>query len=219
MGKPGETLDDHEITQKLVRHQIAMIHTVLPGVIVSYDEATQKVSVRASISSRFEDRNGVVQVQTQPTISNVPVAFPSSTNNSITWPLTPGDPCLLVFAERSLDEWKSTGGTDIEASHLRRHSLTDAICLPGCTPFSSPLPSSAFDSTAMVLRADEIRLVSAAATALIALGTLVDSVFTTVRTFINSHTHTSALPGVPTSPPIVPLAALPSTKASKVKAI
>jgi hypothetical protein len=51
----------------------------------------------------------------------------------------------------------------------------------------------------------------------VALSTKVDNVFSTVRTWLNTHTHATAGTGTP-SPPAVPLSALSSTAAEHVKA-
>ena len=45
----------------------------------------------------------------------------------VTIPLQAGDGCLLVFAESQLDDFMNGGDSDNE----RRHSINDAICIPG----------------------------------------------------------------------------------------
>ena len=65
-------------------------------------------------------------------IYNVPVLFPRSRKAAVTFPLEKGDTVLLVFAERSLDEWIEKGGNKVSPEDPRRHDMSDAIAIPGC---------------------------------------------------------------------------------------
>ena len=45
----------------------------------------------------------------------------------MTFPIVAGDGCLLVFSEDNLDDFLSGG----DSEDRRKHSLNDAICIPG----------------------------------------------------------------------------------------
>ena len=45
---------------------------------------------------------------------------------------------LLVFSQRSIDNWKQTGGI-VEAGDPRHHDLSDAVAIPGIYPKAAPL--------------------------------------------------------------------------------
>jgi hypothetical protein len=115
-----------------IRNRLAEVHTAAPGIIISYDFKTQKASVRPSINRKYKDG----RVERYPVINNVPVIFPRSGGASMTFPVNPNDTVLLVFAARSIDDWAQRGGY-VDQSDTRKHSLNDAIAIPGLIPFSA----------------------------------------------------------------------------------
>lgn len=99
-------------------------HTAIPGIVVSGGGGT--VNVKPSLNRKLKDGS----TESLPVIPNVPVWFPRGGGASITWPVKPGDGCLLVFSERSLDEWKGGGG-EFTPDDPRRNGLSDAIAFVG----------------------------------------------------------------------------------------
>ena len=163
---------EHEVLLEAIRSQVARVHTSLPGVVVSYDEATQTASVRPAFKFAYKDPNdGSVKRYTPPAIPNVPVAFPGAGDFSITWPLAAGDQVLLVFSERSLDEWRTVAGSGHEPGDLRRFDLSDAVAYPGLRSPAAPIPIDGYAAGVTVVRATEVRLGSSLATAKVMLVT------------------------------------------------
>ena len=76
---------------------------------------------------------------------NCPVLFPQGGGYSITFPLESGDPVKLSVAARSLDEWLTDGGTDVEPADPRRFDLEDAIVEPGIRSFAQALADDRLD--------------------------------------------------------------------------
>lgn len=107
------------------------IHVAMPARIESYDYKTQKAVVKPLFRRKFRDGKEV----SLPVIHNVPVACPRAGKAFIHMPLKRGDKVLLIFADRSLDKWLSTGG-DIEPADARMHDLSDAVAYPGLYPFN-----------------------------------------------------------------------------------
>src|SRR5690606_25141985 len=108
---------------------LANVHTCLPAQIISYDYQKKKAQVKPVISKRWTDGN----FSEMPIINGVPVIFPSSGGASLTFPVKEGDFCLLVFAERNIDLWKTEGRQNPMDS--RKFNLSDAIAIMGITPF------------------------------------------------------------------------------------
>lgn len=107
------------------------VHTCAPGRVVSVNGG--RVNVKPLLNRRLRDG----RTEEMPVVPDVPVWFPSGGGASITWPISNGDGCLLIFAERSIDEWK--GSFDEEApDDPRRHQLADAIALVGLKPDMEP---------------------------------------------------------------------------------
>ena len=96
----------------LKKEILSALRCALPGIVESFDPETQTASVRPAL------RKGSFPL---PVIRDVPVFFPGSRDSAITWPISEGDGCLLVFADRDTED--PAGG--------RRHSLSDAFAFVG----------------------------------------------------------------------------------------
>ena len=206
-----------DVLRQLVRSETARLHTAMPGFIESYDAATQTATVRLNIRfKRIED--GAIVHYDAPLLPNFPVAWTTAAAFSITFPLDVGDPGLVIFAERSLDEWKLSGPDDaLEPAQARRHDLSDAIFIPQLRPTASALDSTAYASGAMVIRGAEIRLGDSAAANYAAMANLVDAAFSTLRTELLAHTHPTGIG--PSGPPIGIGPTSAPTACTKVKVI
>ena len=123
-----------DIMKQIVNYGISNMHTCLPGKIVSYDYTEQKATVQPLLKKKYADN----EIQKLPEITNVPIVFPSGTNFSMHWPLNAGDNVLLLFCERSLDNWLSTGG-EVAPQDPRKFDLSDAIGIPGLIPFPNTI--------------------------------------------------------------------------------
>lgn len=132
--------------KNLVKEKINNVHTALPGEIVSIDDATGRVSVLPKAQMRFS--NG--KVLDFPLISGVPLVMPQSgvAGASVVFPVSPGDQCLIVFSEQSLDYWLENGMTN---SHLK-YSLSGAIAIPGLMKSITDDVREANKSGAIIIR-------------------------------------------------------------------
>lgn len=119
------------------------IRTVVPANVVTYDPVTQSAAVQPAPRVR----NGAGELVLLPQVANAPVWYPQGGGWSITWPLLPGDPVLLLVADRHLDRFRITG-TAYDPDAIRLHDLTDAVVLPGAGPAPDPATGiSAVDLT------------------------------------------------------------------------
>ena len=84
------------------------LHCSMPGVVVSFDEASRTAEIRLA-----GDR--------LPVLKGVPVFMP------VPFTVSPGDLCLVVFADREIDSWL----TGVECKSLRMHSLSDGFAFVG----------------------------------------------------------------------------------------
>lgn len=100
------------------------IRSAMPGVITGVAADRSTASVQPAVRRAGADGD-------DPVIPDVPVLWPRSSKGRITWPLEAGDGCLLIFADRSLEEWESADGEKaVEATDPRTHDITDALCIP-----------------------------------------------------------------------------------------
>lgn len=129
-----------KVIKDAIESRLVDVHTALPGTIQSYDAAKQMANVQPTIMRKYHSG----KISSLPVINNVPVVHPRGGKAAILLPLKAGDPCLLIFSERSLDIWKSKGG-QVDPQDTRKHTLSDAFCIPGGSDFSSAIAGDASD--------------------------------------------------------------------------
>jgi hypothetical protein len=122
---------DADAVVAYVEDALRRVNTALPGQIDSYDPSSGKATVQPLLREKYADGD-VIDL---PPIPNVPVVFPRTAAASITLPIARGDGVLLLFCQRSMDTWLSSGGV-ANPDDIRMHSLSDAIAIPGLAPFS-----------------------------------------------------------------------------------
>lgn len=146
------TASFHSLALQAVTNRLKDLHTAMPGIIVSFDAATQLAEVQPAIKRLFNtgDSNEEILVPADlPILIKVPCIFPQGGGFSLTFPIAPGDECLLIIAERSIDNWHEFGGTQ-EPQAWRMHSLSDATAIVGIN--SKPKKIQNFDPNNVQLR-------------------------------------------------------------------
>lgn len=131
-----ERIQDAEETARMAQdgHQ-ARIWTALPGIIQSFDSSALTCTVQPSISGTQQNNDGTVGQIKMPVLLDCPVVFPGGGGCTLTFPLSAGDECLVVFASRCIDSWWALGGVQGQAE-ARMHDLSDGFVIPG--PRSQP---------------------------------------------------------------------------------
>lgn len=212
MGNRDQILNDAEEAMRvsLDGHQAGM-WTAMPGIVQDVNFVDMTCSVQPAIQGQVTDENGVTTNVNLPLLVKVPIVFPSAGGYTITFPLAAGDEVLVVFSSRCIDAWWQQGGIQLPIE-TRMHDLSDGFAIPG--PKSVPKAIPGISSTALQIRnnagtsyielsADGIKLVGNVSVT----GTLTASEdvvigVTPAAVSLLEHTHTSAAPGNPTSPPI-----------------
>ena len=108
-------LDRHGLTPQevvaLKREILSSLHCAMPGIVESFDSEMQTASIRPA-DPRL------------PILQDVPVFMP------MTFEISPGDACLLIFADYDIDRWLE-GNEEGKPASARQHSLSDAFALVG----------------------------------------------------------------------------------------
>ncbi len=137
-----------------VENRLKDLHTSMPGIVESFNAATQTASIQPAIKRVFKTGDGEIELLTAtelPILINVPVQFPRGGGFSLTFPVAKGDECLLVFCERAIADWYTFGG--VKAPTARRfHSLSDATAFVGLSSFVKRQLS--YDDTNVQLKKD-----------------------------------------------------------------
>lgn len=128
-----ESFDLTDVILTAINSKLIDVHTSMPGQVVSYDRVKQTAKIQPCIKRKYSDGKTV----DLPIINGVPVSFPRAKDFLIHFDLTPGDFGILVFSERSLDNWKDKGGV-VSADDPRKFNLSDAFFIPGASPTATP---------------------------------------------------------------------------------
>lgn len=129
---------------RIAAHVASQTYVCRPGKIISFDPATNLAVVQPVIQQKVSTKNKV-EYRNFPNILRVPVMIPYSpvAGLCLTVPIRKGDPCMLLFADRMMDNFvkqfakggccvsPECCGGDNQTSEPRMHHLTDAICIPG----------------------------------------------------------------------------------------
>jgi hypothetical protein len=133
MGTPGirERLDDAgELQRSTMENQEANLRVACPGIIVSFDAASQTASVQPAIREIVRVGDGPETSVDLPVLTDVPVQFPGGGGFTMTFPVEKGDECLLTFSDMCIDGWWQSGGVQ-DQMDKRRHDLSDAMAHMG----------------------------------------------------------------------------------------
>jgi len=128
------------------------IWTALPGIIQSFDAAKMTCVVQPTIQGRQVTSKDEVKFINFPLLLDCPVFFPSGGGVTLTFPIAPGDECLVVFSSRCMDAWWQSGGIQPPAE-ARMHDLSDGFVLPGVR--SQPRVLSSVSTSKAQLRSDD----------------------------------------------------------------
>lgn len=106
------------------------LNCVKIGEIQSFDPATQTASVKI-LSKKVNEYNlNERELVDYTVLEQVPVVFPKGGGSYISYPVSTGDNCLLLFCDFELDGWWISGEAR-PSNFPRRHDLSDAIAFVG----------------------------------------------------------------------------------------
>ncbi|MGA3827400.1 Gp138 family membrane-puncturing spike protein [Pseudomonas chlororaphis] len=128
------------------------IQTAVPGIIQSFSADHMTCTVQPAIRGQVRDETGAIIDVDLPLLTDCPVQFPAGGGCTLTFPVEPGDECLVVFSSRCIDSWWQSGGIQAQAD-LRMHDLSDGFALLGFR--SQPRVIGAISGTAAQLRTDD----------------------------------------------------------------
>lgn len=132
--------DPIEATRIALDGRQAEIWTALPGIVTAYDPDAITVSVQPAIDGSITGEDGVAQRVSLPLLVDVPVCFPMGGGMVLTFPVTAGDECMVVFSSRCIDGWWQSGGVQAPAEH-RMHDLSDGMAIVGMRSQARKLPN------------------------------------------------------------------------------
>lgn len=216
MSRPASTA---ELLERAVRRGLVEAHVSLPAEVVAVDLAKNLVDVQPRLRKPIATASGELGGEALPLIRNVPIEFPGAGGFRFTFPVAVGDPCLLVFADYSLEAWKGEGA-EVDPMDVRAHHLADAVALFGVRPVSRAVTAPADAATIgheeglqIAMKKGGIEL--GGADQAVALGDAIASYLASLKTWLDALILPSA--AGPAGPPAVPSPTVPDVTSSAVK--
>jgi len=117
--------------ESVVDDAVSELHTLEPGKVVRYTGGVNPTASVVPVTKlRHRNADGSYVTESRQIIHNVPILYPSGGGFSVSWPLEVGDDVTILYSERSITEWKKSGGEDLEPGDPRRHDQSDALVIP-----------------------------------------------------------------------------------------
>lgn len=213
-----------DVLRKAVDSGAARLRVSLPGRILSFDAATQTARVQPLLKESYLDEAEERQVEGLPAIEDVPVQFMGGGDYVLTVPVVVGDPCWLVFSDRALDVWQSSGA-EVDPVDERRHHLSDAVAILGVR--SSAKAIASFDTSGVRMgRVGDVGVVARTGAVHLGVtenqfateaGVLGTAMLSYLNTLYNFTVAVNTAVGTSTPVPTVPAAPTVSMLSTKVK--
>lgn len=127
--RTNQDLDD--VLMGLKEFIFSNLNCVQIGKVASFDPAKNTAEVEIQFKAQTEDGTLV----DYPLLVDVPIFILSGGGAYIDMPVTAGDYCVILFNDRDIDTWWSSGNVK-QPNSKRAHSLADGIALVGITPQS-----------------------------------------------------------------------------------
>lgn len=141
-----------QVDASLIGAVMSALRVAMPGIVQSFDPDAVTAVVQPAIRGQEPAPDGGSQSTVLPLLVDVPVVFPRGGGCTLTFPVSAGDECLVVFADRCIDFWWQSGGIQ-EPVDTRMHDLSDAFCIVG--PQSQAKKISGISTDAVQLRTDD----------------------------------------------------------------
>lgn len=103
------------------------------GKIVSFDSDKQSAKIQIQVLRTAGNK----QIP-YPVLQDCPVFVLGGNAGIITAPVSPGDSCLVIFGDRDIDNWFTTGNV-VAPNSLRAHDLSDGFAIVGFRNLVNPV--------------------------------------------------------------------------------
>ena len=144
--------NEYELYEAIMDNVANRIRGAMPGIIQAFDPTTQTVSVQPALRERVRQPDLTTRWVAIPVLHDVPLVLPRAGGFVLTFPVQPGDECLLVFADMAIDGWWEAGGVQNQVEK-RRHDLSDAFAILGT--WSQPRVIAGYATDAARLQTDD----------------------------------------------------------------
>ena len=129
------------------------VHTAIPGKIVRY--YPDKCEAEILPYGKFRKPDG--EFLDYPQMNHVPILFPQSRGQdfAVVYPVNPGDECLILAQEQTLDVWRGAGSS---SDNDLRFDLTNAVAIMGMFAKPQALALEAQNDDKLIIQKNGHRL-------------------------------------------------------------
>lgn len=122
------------------------------GEIVSFNPATQTAEVQIKMQRTVKG-----EIKDYPVLIDCPCIVLGGGEGRITFPISAGDSCLVIFNDKDIDNWYA-GGQKMPPRSQRLHSFSDAFALVGIRNRQNQISDYLADGTEFKYKGSSIKL-------------------------------------------------------------
>ncbi len=201
-----------DIVTEALASALAGTYGALPGIVQSYDDATQTCTVAPAVKRPVPLEDGTFQTEALPIVQNVPVMVLGSPAFSIQFQLAKGDSVLLVYLDYSPAAWRRSGVVS-DPHDTRQHGPAYPVAIPWMRPSGASGP----DAQNTAGKSSGVRITFKPTTVevggggdFVALKSAVDA----IQQSLDTHVHPTGVgPSGPVAVPLGPQASSTTLKA------
>src|SRR3990167_7506621 len=139
----------HESISRRLKDFSSLFNCMTLGTIESFDETDHTAVISVNFLRTLKGGSPIVSPDTNkaadklieyPLLVRCPVVFMFGGRSYLTFPITKGDTCLVIFCDRDIDIWFKTGQV-VAPNTERLHDLNDGIALVGIRSLRNSLSS------------------------------------------------------------------------------
>lgn len=138
--------DEEEMLRSAIEQHMSRMWTSAPGRVVSYNAQKQTASIQITVKSFVKQPDGSQKAVDLPILEEVPVQFPGAGGQTMTFPVKPGDECVVMFMSRAADAQQQSGG-DQQPPDASMHSLSHPRAMLGFRSNPRALQNVSTDAT------------------------------------------------------------------------
>jgi hypothetical protein len=179
------------------------INCVAIGKVYDVDYSSQSLSADIVYKRLLEDGT----VKSYPQLIHVPYLVLQGGKTFIGMPVEKGDYCIVLFCDKDFSRWFESGAENVPDS-VRRHSLSNGIAIAGINPKAAAFDYDGselkiFTDKKVNIKGSEIKL-NGDSKSFVTYAEL-NTALSSFMSALNTHIHTSAAAGSPTTPPVSPM--------------
>lgn len=146
-----------ETLQALKSDIFKNLYCHVPGRIQSFDGSDKTAAIQILFATQLPDGTTV----NYPVLVDCPVYTPQGGGGAFQAPITAGDPCLVVFADRNIDAWFQNGAAAVPFDQVggkpgRMHDLSDGMAFVGFNSLADALPAYSTDELRMIMGTSKV---------------------------------------------------------------